>query len=60
MPFKARAVCQELLDGEEEEERKIKERNINPYNYEYVVKNGMLGSRKWTKEIDLKYFGKYL
>lgn len=60
MPFAARAVSQELLEKEELEAEKIKERNMNIYNYEYFVKNNLLGCRRWVKEIDYKHFGKYL
>ena len=60
MPFPARAVSHEMLEKEAEKEQQIKERNMNIYNLEYLIKNNILGCRRWVKEIDYQYFGKYL
>ncbi|XKL68599.1 hypothetical protein PGB90_004090 [Kerria lacca] len=60
MPFKARAVNQSLLEEEAKKEEEMIERNMNPYTYEYMIKNNMLGCHKYVKKIDYKYFGKYL
>lgn len=59
MPFPARAVSHEMLLEEEDLEKEKKVRNMNPFTYEYLIKNDMLGCRKWAKKVDLKYFGKY-
>lgn len=59
MPFKARAVSQEMLLEEERFEAEKKIQNMNPYTYEYMIKNNMLDCRKWIKLIDFKHFGKY-
>lgn len=60
MPLKARAVSQELLLKDEQKEKEINEQNMNPYTWEYMIKNNMCGCRKYVKKIDYEYFGKYI
>lgn len=60
MPFAARPVSQELLDEEAKKEQDDEMRNTNPYTYEYMIKNNMLGCRKYARRIDYFHFGKFI
>lgn len=60
VPFQARAVSYEGMIKEKEQEKIDAERNMNPYTWEYLIKNNVLGCRKYVKRIDYEYFGKYL
>ncbi len=60
MPFEARAVSHEMLMEEAATEKVNVERNMNLYTWEYMIKNNMLGCRKYAKKIDYVFFGKYL
>lgn len=59
LPFPARVVNHEMLLAEERLEEEKKMKNMNPYTYEYLIKNNMLGCQRWIKLLDFKYFGKY-
>lgn len=59
MPFNAKAVSYESMLRDEQKEKNFKEMNMNPYTWEYMIKNDLLGCRKYTKKIDFCYFGKY-
>lgn len=59
LPFPARAVSHETLLAEERLEEEKKMKNMNPYTYEYIIKNNMMYCRKWIKLIDFRYFGKH-
>jgi len=60
VPFQARPVCYEDLIKEKQQEKIDAERNRNPYTWEYLIKNNLLGCRKYVRRIDYEYFGKYL
>lgn len=60
MPFEAKAVSQELLLKDEQKQKEVKEQNMNPYTWEYMIKNNMAGCRKYVRKIDYMYFGKYI
>ena len=59
LPFPARAVSREMLEKEQEEEqRKIKE-NVNPFTFEYCVKNNIFGCKISLSKYDQIWHGKY-
>lgn len=58
LPFKARAVSQEMLDQmESEKKEKV---NLNLYTKQYVIQNNLGGCHRWLSPNDHKYFGEYL
>lgn len=59
LPFKADVVSQEMLEQEQEANRKLVEDNVNPFSFEYCVKNNMLGCRKWVSPYDYVWFNKF-
>lgn len=60
LPFKAKAVSQEIIEWDLMKETYQKENNTNPYSMEYLIKNNMDDLQRKVKKIDLKYFGKYI
>lgn len=60
LPFKAKAVSQEIMDWDTAKEKWQKENNQNPYTMEYLIKNNMDDLQRKFKRIDLMYFGKYV
>lgn len=60
LPFKARAVSQEMLEQEALQEKELAAANINPYTAEYVIRNNMGGCWKWISPYDKKWFFKYV
>ena len=60
LPFKAIAISQEMLTEMRKKEKEEEEKNINPYTFEYLIKNNMGNSQHWIKRIDHFYFGKYV
>ena len=36
-------MTQEMIDQERETKKKLREENINPYTFEYLVRNNMQG-----------------
>uniref|UniRef100_A0A0A9WHM1 Large ribosomal subunit protein uL16m n=2 Tax=Lygus hesperus TaxID=30085 RepID=A0A0A9WHM1_LYGHE len=60
LPFKAMAVSQEILEERKLLlEKQIKE-NINPYTFEYMLKNNLGNCKRWAKRIDYFHFGRYV
>ncbi|XP_030753261.1 39S ribosomal protein L16, mitochondrial [Sitophilus oryzae] len=59
MPFKAKAVSQEMLEEMEANEKWIEENNQNPYTMKYIIQNNIGGCHKWLSPVDFKYFGKH-
>lgn len=59
LPFKAMAVSQKLLDERAEKEAREKRENMNPYTFEYLIKNNMGNCQQWIRRIDFLHFGKY-
>jgi large subunit ribosomal protein L16 len=60
LPFKARAISQQIMDAEREEEERKERENINPYTFKYVIQNNLSGCHRWLSPKDHKWFGKYL
>lgn len=60
LPFKARAVSQEMLDRMEAEKKKNMKENINTYTKQYVIQNNLCGCHRWLSKQDHHYFGEYL
>jgi len=60
LPFKAMAVSHEMLEEHKALQKKLEEENINPYTFEYVVKNNLGNAQEKVKRIDHFYFGKYV
>jgi len=58
MPFKSEPVSQEYLEAEIIREEREEKENINPFSFEYCVKNNMLNCRKWLSPYDYKWFNK--
>jgi large subunit ribosomal protein L16 len=59
LPFKADVVSEKLL-GDEIEKNKLDETvNQNPFNFEYCVKNNMMGCRSWISPYDVIWHGEY-
>lgn len=60
LPFKARAISQEIMDREKLEKERLEKENINPYTLKYVIQNNLSGIHRWLSPKDHKWFGKYL
>lgn len=59
LPFKAEVVSQEIMEKKLELERWEEENNCNPYTYEYLIRNNMMGCHSWCSKYDKIWFGKY-
>lgn len=59
LPFKARAVSQELLENEAKERKEKEEKNLNPYTMKYVIQNNLSGVHRFLSPVDHKWFGEY-
>ncbi|XP_012543065.1 39S ribosomal protein L16, mitochondrial [Monomorium pharaonis] len=60
LPFKARAVSQEILDKEAAKEKWLEENNQHLWTWKYMVQNNMLGCHTWISPFDKFWFNKYL
>lgn len=61
LPFDAIPCSQQTLEDMKKEEEREKTENLNPYTFEYMVKNNMANVRRWASpRVDYKYFGKYI
>jgi len=60
LPFKAKAVSQEIMEWDLAQEKWQEDNNQNPYTMEYLIKNNMDDLQRKVKKIDHKYFGKYV
>ncbi|XP_077256886.1 large ribosomal subunit protein uL16m-like [Temnothorax americanus] len=60
LPFKARAVSQEILDKQAAKEKWLEENNQNLWTWKYMIQNNMLGCQKWISPVDKLWFNKYL
>lgn len=60
LPFDAMAVSQEIMEKMAEEKRKLKEENLNPYTWKYIIQNNMLGCHHWISKYDRRWFNEYL
>lgn len=59
LPFKARAVSQEIMEKMAKAEKQREEENLNPYTFKYVVQNNFVGCNNWISPVDRKWFGKH-
>ncbi|KAK2142376.1 hypothetical protein LSH36_963g00000 [Paralvinella palmiformis] len=59
LPFKAEVVSQKMLDEEKAQEEYVKKNNMNPFSFEYCLKNNMMGSRVWSSPYDFFWNGKH-
>ncbi|XP_059483709.1 large ribosomal subunit protein uL16m [Neocloeon triangulifer] len=59
LPFKARAVSQEMLEKDKLQEIEDAKNNLNPYTMEYIIRNNMAGVQNWISPFDRKWFCKY-
>nr|CAG4645808.1 EOG090X0DE4 [Lynceus sp. MCZ IZ 141354] len=60
LPFKARAVSQEMLDEEVKEKERLEDANQNPYTAEYIIKNSLYGCKDWISPYDKQWFWKHV
>lgn len=60
LPIDAMVINQHTLEELKKEEEEIKAKNVNPFTFEYVVKNNMRGCKKWTSPYDEIWYGKYI
>lgn len=60
LPFKAKAVSQELLEKEREIEKQKRENNLNPFTWQYIIQNNMLGYGKSASPYERRWFNKYM
>lgn len=60
LPFKAMAVSHEMLQEMAAKEESLEKSNINPYTFEYLIKNNIGNCQRWIKRIDHFHFGKYV
>jgi len=59
LPCDALPISQEILDHWDREEQELREKNINPYSFERVIKHNMQGCHRWVSMYDKIWFGKY-
>jgi large subunit ribosomal protein L16 len=60
LPFGAKVVSYEMMLQEKEEEKMREKLNINPFTFEYVIRNKMGSCHHWISPFDKIWFGKYL
>lgn len=60
MPFKAKAVSQEILDRDAAREKWLEENNQHFWTWKYMVQNNMLGCQNWISPVDKRWFNKYV
>lgn len=60
LPFKARAVSQEMMEEMAAEKERREKLNINPYTARYVIQNNLCGCHRWLSPHDHKHFGEHL
>ncbi|GAB1863684.1 Large ribosomal subunit protein uL16m [Camponotus japonicus] len=60
MPFKAKAVSQEILDRDAAREKWMEENNQHFWTWKYMVQNNMLGCQNWISPVDKLWFNKYV
>lgn len=59
LPCDAFVISKEILEKWKQEEDEIERKNINPINYERVVKLNMNGCHGWISPYDHRWFNKY-
>ena len=59
LPFPAEPTSQELMDAEKDYEEYVKKNNLNPFSFEYCLKNNMLGIQKWVSPYDYLWHNKH-
>ena len=59
LPFKAEVVSNRMLLEEQKELKRIEHENMNPFTFEYCLKNNMLSSHRWASPYDFQWHGKH-
>ena len=59
LPFPARVVTQDMLEQEETDRKEKEQLNINPFSFEYVANNNMLGCHQFLSKYDYLWHNKY-
>lgn len=59
LPFKAEVVTKESIKEDLAQQKFIDENNLNPFTFEYCLKNNMLGSKTWASPYDLVWHGNH-
>jgi len=59
LPFKADVVSQQLLLDEVNRVKSDANTNQNPFNFEYCIKNNIMGCRSWISPYDYYWHGVY-
>lgn len=60
LPFKAKAVSQEILDQTADREKWEESNNQHLWTWKYMIQNNMLGCHKWISPYDKQWFNKHL
>ncbi|KZC10441.1 39S ribosomal protein L16, mitochondrial, partial [Dufourea novaeangliae] len=60
LPFAARAVSQDIMNKIEMEKKMLKEENLNPWTWKYVIQNNILGCHRWISKYDRRWFNEYI
>ncbi|KAL6261832.1 hypothetical protein P5V15_007075 [Pogonomyrmex californicus] len=60
LPFKAKAISQEIMDKDAAKQKWLEENNQHLWNWKYMIQNNMLGCHKWISPVDKQWFNKYL
>ena len=59
LPCDSFVVSKEIIENWRKEEIEAEQSNINPINYERVVRMNLAGCHKWISPYDHRWFGKY-
>lgn len=59
LPVRAIATTHKEMVKDREDQEKQAQLNLNPFNFEYVLKNNMTGCNLWVSPYDYMWFGKY-
>lgn len=60
MPFMAMAVTQDMINRLDAEEARLEEANLNPYTFEWLVRNNMFDCHRHLSHKDRLWFGKFV
>ena len=60
LPFKAKAVNQEIMEQMEQNIIFKEKNNLNKYTMEYVLLNNLGNCKNWLSPYDYKHFGKFI
>lgn len=60
LPFRAAFVTHEQLEEQRLYKERLKKQNMNPYDFEYVVKNNLGGCKNWCSPYDCFWYGEHI